>query len=119
MPRILLIEDNATFRGILALFLGRAGHTVIEAVNGRDGIRKLEAHGADLVITDIVMPEQEGLETIRILQALKPGLPIIAISGTSSRSSLYLRLARHLGAHRVLAKPFGADELLAVVRELL
>ncbi|MDB6113590.1 MAG: response regulator receiver domain [Lacunisphaera sp.] len=116
MSRLLLIDDDARLREMLSSALARAGHIVIEARDGRQGANLFRAAPPDLVITDLVMPEQEGLETIIELHREWPALPIIAISGGGS---LYLAMAAKLGAHRILAKPFALSVLLLAVAELL
>jgi DNA-binding response OmpR family regulator len=118
MARLLLVDDDAMVRDMLAVTLTAAGHTVVQAENGREGAKLFRAAPTDLVITDLVMPDREGLETISELRAEWPTLPIIAMSG-GMRSPVYLRLATKLGAQRTLAKPFTADALLGAIDELL
>ena len=118
MPQILLIDDDVTFRSIAAATLRQAGHSVTEANDGRKGIAQFCANRADLVITDLVMPEKEGLETIMELRSRFPGVKIIAMSG-SIHSPDYLLVAGKLGAKRTLAKPFTAKDLLGAVDAIL
>ena len=118
MAEILLIDDDDAFRGVVATTLRQAGHQVTEASDGRKGIAQFRSKPADLVITDLVMPRQEGIETILELRRDFPGLRIIAISG-AAHSPTYLRLADQLGATRTLAKPVPAETLLRAVEELL
>jgi CheY-like chemotaxis protein len=100
--------------------LQRAGHTVVEADGGRAGIQLYREQGADLVITDIFMPERDGLETIRALRREFPGVKIVAVSGGDSTGRIDLREeARVFGAVRTLRKPFDPGELVKVVGELL
>ena len=120
MANILLIDDEEDIRNILALMLQSAGHTVREAANGAEGLRVYRAAPADLVITDVVMPEQEGLSTIMELRKLTPGLKIIAMSGGFAYDpKLYLHMAARLGADRVLRKPFSFEDLTATVNAVL
>jgi DNA-binding response OmpR family regulator len=119
MARLLLIDDDAMLRDVLATALVQAGHTVVQANDGREGAKLFRAEPADIVITDLVMPDREGLETIIALHREWPELPIIAMSGGDTRSSVYLALAASLGARRILAKPFGRDVLLHAIDELL
>ena len=120
MARILLIEDNAGLRAILAEHLALAGHTVIEAGDGREGLDHFRRVGADLVITDMVMPETEGFEVLRELRRTHPPVKIIAMSGEGQGSgAAYLDAARLLGAAKVLLKPFPAAVLIAAIAELL
>jgi YesN/AraC family two-component response regulator len=117
MAEILIIDDEQQMRRLLARILNGAGHTVHEANNGEEGIRLFHRVHPTLVITDIVMPEIEGIELIRKLRREAPTIPILAISGVGH--PLYLRAATGLGATAALAKPFGSDELLSVVERLL
>jgi CheY-like chemotaxis protein len=120
MARILLIEDDEPLRKTLGRLFLRSGYEVAEAENGRTALQEMARQPADLVITDLIMPEVEGVETIRSLRRQYPGIKIIAMSG-GGRSSAegYLRIAQNLGAQRVLAKPLTPWELLEAIRELL
>ena len=105
---------------MLAELLGLNGHTVVEAGNGRDGLDLFRQAGADLVITDLVMPEIEGLEVVRQLRSADSPVNVIAISGGGRASAaVYLEAARLLGAARVLHKPFTTAALLGAIDELL
>ena len=120
MPRILLIEDDEPLRDTLRKTFVRAGYEVDEAPNGKAAVQAYRRVRSDVVVTDIVMPEKEGLEVISELRRLAPGVKIIAISGGGAgRAGDYLELARRLGATHILAKPFSGDEILAVVAEVL
>jgi DNA-binding response OmpR family regulator len=102
------------------LALEHAGHEVLEAPNGAEGVRLWLDHGADLVITDVFMPEKDGLEVISELRARSPGVKIIALSaGDSTRTLHSLSDARLFGALRTIAKPFRHVEILATIEELL
>lgn len=118
MPRILIIDDDDTLRGIIAKSLTHAGHTITQANNGRKGVAQFRADPTDLVITDLVMPEQEGMETIKILHRDFPNTPIIAMSGGLDGSPLYLDLTRRLGATITLTKPFTLQQLKAAVEQI-
>lgn len=116
MASILVIDDDAAMRRLLSRVLGFAGHTVHAVADGRLGIKVfLEVH-PELIITDIVMPNKEGIETIIELRRHDTSVPILAIGGGHP---IYLRLATRAGSTAALEKPFGAHELLAVVTELL
>jgi CheY-like chemotaxis protein len=117
MPDILVIDDDPQMRRLLTRILKGAGHSVREAKNGREGIAVFQQLRPALVISDIVMPDMEGIETILALRGKEPDMPIIAISGGSD--PLYLRAAEKLGATAILAKPFSADALLALVEGML
>jgi CheY-like chemotaxis protein len=120
MKRILVIDDDDHVRTMLRHMLERVGYDVVEARNGEVGVRIFRAHPADLIITDIFMPEKEGLETIRELVRDFPSAKIIAISGGGISGALsYLPLARSFGALCTIAKPFDRRELLEAVRKLL
>jgi len=121
MARILIIEDDDQFRTMLRKMLETAGYNDIEeAANGSIGVKLFRQHTFDLVITDIVMPDKEGLEMITELVRDYPGIKIIAMSGggrTGTQS--YLKMAKYLGAGRTLAKPFEYPDLIDAVQELL
>ena len=121
MARILLIDDDDSVRSMLRKTLVHFGHTVIEASNGKEGLELLPGANADLLITDIVMPEMEGLELLMEVRKRHPPLKIIAISGGVRHGAAgdYLHIAMHLGAAKVLAKPFSTEVLLAAVNELV
>jgi DNA-binding response OmpR family regulator len=116
MARLLLIDDDDPLRELLAEALAAAGHTVTQAADGRLAMSCSEI---DLVITDLVMPGHEGLETIVALHREYPDLPVIAISGAPANSRIYLKMASLLGAHCALPKPFTAAELIRLVDQLL
>ena len=119
MTRILVIDDNIEVREMLLLMLKRAGYRAIGVENGRVGINHHRMFPFDIIITDIIMPEKEGIETIIELKRDYPDVKIIAISGGGKiDSNLYLTMAEKFGADRVMAKPFDMIELLAVVEEL-
>ena len=115
--QVLVIDDEPAVRGLLRQILTGAGYVVLEAGDGKLGMSQIEREPVDLVITDLVMPEQEGLETVQRLRAERPGLPVIAISGAFGGS--FLKSARRFGATATLAKPIDPEELLRVVREAL
>jgi DNA-binding response OmpR family regulator len=120
LARILLIDDDATVRYALKQVLERAGHQVDEAHDGIVGIEKYNAVQPDLVVTDIIMPNQEGIETIIKLKRMSPNVAIIAMSGggrTGNRD--FLAMAEKLGAAKVMPKPFRPKELVEAVQALL
>jgi DNA-binding response OmpR family regulator len=120
MAKILLVDDDDNFRAMLGRVLGDAGHIVTMAVNGNEALRLVQENAFDLVITDLMMPEKEGIETIVELRRKIPGLKIIAMSGGGFNApEIYLNLARKLGAVQTLAKPFPGTELLAAVASVL
>lgn len=120
MAKILVIDDDAQVREMMSLILTRGGHTVTEAVDGEDGLRSARSRPFELVVTDIVMPNKEGLETIVELRRNMPGVKIIAISGGGRIAPTdYLSIAKRLGADRVFAKPVERRALLDAVSELV
>ncbi len=120
MAHILVIDDDPVLRRVITLALEGAGHSVLRCENGRKAIEHL-AHGpADLLVTDVIMPEMDGVETVRAARRLRPELPILAISGGGSGDPAdYLGIARVFGATAVLAKPFRPAELVELVAKLL
>ena len=116
--RILIVEDQPIFREVLAAALTTQGHSVEMAGDGREAEDRLNSESFDLIITDILMPEQDGLQTIMNLHASNNPTPIIAMTG-SQYTELYLKTAKALGATRVLAKPFGLRELLDATTDAL
>jgi CheY-like chemotaxis protein len=117
LPEIVIIDDDPQMRRLLVRLLKGDGHTVHEATNGGEGVQLFRRVHPVLVITDILMPDQEGIETIQQLRRENPTIPILAISGGGP--PVYLRAAIGLGASAALEKPFGADEFLSVVRKLI
>jgi DNA-binding response OmpR family regulator len=119
MRQILVIEDEDDLRNVMTTALTQAGYGVMAAPNGRVGLEQFRAEPCDLVITDILMPERDGIEVVLALRKEFPTVPVIAISGNSSYSPVYLHTVDKLGAHKVLAKPFGIPVLLAAVEAAL
>jgi DNA-binding response OmpR family regulator len=120
VARILIIDDEDQPRRMLYQALTRAGYEVVEARDGNEGLARFREAPADLIITDILMPEKEGLETIIDLRREFPNVKIVAMSGGGRTGSLnFLDIARRLGAQCTLPKPFGLQDMLKAVRELL
>ena len=120
MKKILIIDDDDLFRGMIKKLLEKAGYAVTEANDGQVGLKMMPELSPDLVITDILMPNMDGLETITALQKDDPNIKIIAISGGGRISSTcYLPLANTMGATRCFDKPFDNKEFLQAVKELL
>ncbi len=118
--KILLVDDNDGLRLVLTRLLVRAGFEVQEARHGGEAIARHRQDPADVVVTDLIMPEKEGLETILELKRMQPKLKIIALSGGGRVNARdYLTLAGALGAARTLAKPFSDTELLCAIQEVL
>jgi CheY-like chemotaxis protein len=120
MAKILVIDDDAIVRETIAQVLEARGHRVLSAEDGRRGVAAFRAQQPDLVITDIIMPEQEGIETITEIRGLAPTVKIIAISGGGRIGNAdFLKIARHIGAADVIAKPFDPDDLVRRVDRCL
>ena len=120
MASILVIEDDVGCRGVLRYVLEAEGHEVNEAVEGAEGLELCRADPPDLLITDLLMPGQEGLETIRMVREEFPDIRVLAISGAVMRGAGdMLVVAERLGAHGTIAKPFHPDDIVRIVREVL
>lgn len=120
VPRILLMEDDEALRGLLARVLRSAGYEVVEAADGASGLAHWREGGADLVLTDIHMPDTNGIEVMLELRTFAPALPVIAMSGGHRAVDLdLLGNARLLGAVSILAKPFSREEVLSAVAAAL
>jgi CheY-like chemotaxis protein len=120
MPAVLVLEDNDAYRTLISEVFEQAGFEVCSESNGRRVATILSQRRIDLIITDLSMPERDGIETLSDLRYTHPRLPVIAISGdVPLNTHLYLTLAEKLGAARVLAKPFKMDQLLTAAREAI
>ena len=120
MMRILIIDDDEQIRVLLQKMMEWAGYDVRVAENGKIAMQMLSELPVDLVITDLIMPEQEGLETISWLKKEHAGVKIIAISGGGRIGpEAYLPAAWELGADKVFTKPFDVQEIVTSVHELL
>ena len=120
MALILIIDDDNQFRAMLREMLERTGYEVVEASDGKEGIKLYREKATDLIITDLIMPEKEGIETIMELCRDFPDVKIIAISGGGRIDpEQYLSMAKSFGAQYSFAKPVEREELLQAVEELL
>lgn len=118
MSRILIVEDTRLMRDSMVDVLTELDHQVVTAENGAEAVDMIAAGQVfDLIITDIIMPEMDGIEAIMEVQTMSPETPIIAISGGSARleKAAGLDTAKRLGAVAVLEKPFEIDSLLAAI----
>lgn len=112
--RILVIDDDKLLRQTIRRMLESAGHQVIEAEDGLAGVAAFAKFPVDAVVTDIIMPRKEGVETIREIRMANPTLRIVAMSGGGrNQNKEFLRIAEKLGASATLAKPFRKEQLLA------
>ncbi len=120
MPRILVVDDDRQIREMLLQMLEIEGYEVMVAPNGKEALKLQAQNPADLVITDLIMPEKEGIETIREFQERYPKTDIIAISGGGVVGpESYLKIAKSLGAKKTYVKPIRREELLSGIREVL
>jgi DNA-binding response OmpR family regulator len=120
MAKILVVDDDPLVRASLTDALEESGYNVAEAINGRDGLKALEREPFDLVVLDILMPERDGIETIRAIRKTWTRLPVLAISGGDKTGWFdFLRMASSLGANDTMAKPFGSSDFVARVERLL
>ena len=120
MAHILIIDDDDQFRAMLRQLIERNGHEVTDASGGKEGIRLYQENPTDLIITDLIMPGKDGIETIQELKTISPQVKIIAISGGGRLGpDDYLHLAKMLGAKRILSKPINLSELSKAIEELL
>ena len=121
MANILIIDDDDQFREMLRQMLERAGYEVVEAPDGKEGLRLFRENKVDLVITDIFMPEKEGLEVLMEFRRNFPDTKIIAISGGARNISPEesLKMAEAFGAKYTFKKPVDREALLDAVKELL
>ena len=118
MARILVIDDEPDMRMLMEQILNSAGHEVTLAAEGREGVERYRASPADLVITDLYMPIQDGSETIRELRSCFPEVAIIAMSGSPDTGAM-LSIAQHVSGVGILRKPFAFEELTAAVSKAL
>jgi DNA-binding NtrC family response regulator len=118
--RILVVDDDASIRRTLQLLLSRAGYDVVQACDGSEAVRLWRSGGGDLVITDLHMPEKDGIQTIIELLSHSPGTRIIAMSGGGQTKRLdLLGNVSLLGSVLTIEKPFTLDEMLATVNQAL
>jgi DNA-binding response OmpR family regulator len=120
MPSILIIEDDQRLRLALKENLTYRGYDVSDACNGLEGISKFISNRPDIIVMDIIMPEKEGIETIRELKRDYPSVKIIAISGGGTLGpEHYLKVALAMGADMTIKKPFRTDFLVGSIEDLL
>lgn len=120
MPGVLIVEDDKELREMLKMSLQRRGFAVQEADNGKEAIAHFKPLLTDLVVTDLIMPEEDGLKVVIKLRELKPTIKIIAISGGGKVGpGSYLNLAKALGADAIYSKPFSIKDLIVKIEQLL
>ncbi len=120
MPTILIVDDDSMVRKMLVQAFQNDDYNILEASNGKSALRIFRDEKIDVVLTDIVMPDMEGIETIRELRKINLDVKIIAFSGGGSLSPEgYLKIAASMGARYTFQKPFAINELKEAVKELL
>jgi DNA-binding NtrC family response regulator len=120
MKKILLVDDEAAIRSMLRVLLKKESRLFVEASNGTEAQAILETGPCDLIISDVIMPDCDGIELVMAIRRKLPEVPVIIMSGGGRvHASHYLNLAEKLGAARVFEKPFNSSELCAAVSELL
>lgn len=120
MASILLVDDDELFAGMLHQALATLGHVVIRARNGREALQRYNPEAVGLVLTDLIMPDVEGIELIGALRRVNPAVKIIARSGGGrNRLEAYLAIAQKVGAVKTLAKPFPITALAEAVKECM
>ena len=120
MARILVIDDDEQVLDMLYESLTREGYDVLRASNGEQGMRLYREHSVDLIVTDLIMPEKEGIETIIELRQDFPDVKIIAISGGGRIGTKdYLNMAKIFGVQRTFTKPVAREQLLDAIRGLI
>jgi CheY-like chemotaxis protein len=121
MAKILVIDDDKLVREMLVQMLEKEGYEIESASDGDIALKKFHTYNPDLIVTDIIMPEKEGIELIQRFLIEKPDVKIIAISGGALNidSQSTLQMAKALGAHTTLTKPLSRNEFVTAVRELL
>lgn len=124
MKTVLLVDDDHLVQKSIAMQLENEGYTVLRADNGKNALAIIRESDIDVVVTDILMPEMEGLELIRAIKAERPDLPVIAISGGGTQARPIrilpldiLSISERLGAHNSLAKPFTTDALIRMIED--
>ena len=116
---VLVIDDEPQIRDLLSSILEMEGYTVLVAADGRQGVELYRRQPADVVMTDMIMPEQEGIETIRELLRLNPEVKVVAMSGGGRlEPDTYLELAKRMGAAHTLTKPFSIQDVVETVKQL-
>lgn len=120
MASILVVDDDAAFRGAMKRALTGGGHEVAEAGDGRQALRVLQAAQPDIVITDLIMPDSDGIELIAALKKAHPAVRVLAISGRGNMGPLdLLKMASVVGADATLSKPLTGEELLGAIEALV
>ena len=115
--RVLVVDDDDAVRDMVAAMVASGGYEVAVASNGKEALTMLASNGFEVIITDLVMPEQEGIETIKLIRRGYPAVKVIAMSGAFGGD--YLRIAGYLGAHGTIAKPLRIQTVLDTLQSVL
>ncbi len=120
MSKILVVDDDDLIRGMVSTILKKLGYEVVEAVNGTQGVEKAKTENPDLVITDILMPDKEGIETIIELRSINKDIKIIAMSGGGGTKNMsFLDMAKNVGANEIMMKPFKPNDIEDKIKALI
>ena len=120
MKRILIVEDDDAIRRSLEIVLAKSGFIAVEAANGREALAAYQPGQIDAVVLDLIMPDVEGLETLRALRRISPDVRVLAISGGGRMASPdYLDMALQFGAQEALAKPFTSETFIGALNRVL
>ncbi len=117
--KILIVDDDIILNEMISELLVSYNYETLRAYNGDEALNLLQSNAVDLIVTDIIMPDKEGLQTIREIRAIIPDTPIIAISGGGKHNSDYLSMAKLMGAKYTFRKPFNHTEFLDAIAECL
>lgn len=119
MASILIIDDDNFIRNLVGTVLKKSGYTVFSAENGEKGVELAQKENPDLVLTDMLMPDKEGIQTICEIKEINPNIKIIAMSGGGKTKNLtFLDMAKKVGADEILSKPFKPNDLLSIIKKL-
>ena len=119
MATVMIVDDDQQIRKLLGLMLANAGYHILVASNGVEAVKAYKEQPSDIVLTDIIMPEKDGIETIRDLKGINPDVQIIAISGGGlGNPDLYLDMAEKMGAAATIMKPIDRNELLSTIDQV-
>jgi CheY-like chemotaxis protein len=116
--RVLIVDDSAGLREIMRIGLQARGYEVAQAADGREALKLQRERPADVIVTDLFMPEMDGIETLEVVKHEFPDTPVVAMSGVPTRTGTdFLEIAHELGAALVLRKPFTIPDLVAAVEQ--
>ncbi len=114
---VLIIDDDIAVRKFVTDLLIARGYKVISAVNGIEGLKIIQKEKVDIVVSDLIMPEKEGIETIKEIKSSNPEIKIVAMSGSIYKDT-FLKAAKGIGAHEIVHKPFRNDEIIEAIENV-